>query len=160
MIKSPGSIAHFTPSTVVKAPRPWTTRRSAAGVWWWLGAASPGRMICSPANRVEVTAYAPPRPGFFKTSTRLGSNICRDFWDVGNAFREDRKIESCAASEDRELSRASRFRQSGDGVVQIAVGAAAVWIVAVGGDQPGALLRDDVARRLVVTLDVVSHHVG
>src|SRR5207249_4221413 len=70
MIKSPGSIAHFTPSTVVKAPRPWTTRRSAAGVWWWLGAASPGRMICSPANRVEVTAYAPPRPGFFKTSTR------------------------------------------------------------------------------------------
>src|SRR5437867_1334070 len=70
MIRSPGSIAHLTPSTLVKAPCPSTTSRSAAGVWWWLGAASPGRMICSPAKRVEVTAYAPSRPGFFKTSTR------------------------------------------------------------------------------------------
>src|SRR5437867_5212034 len=70
MIRSPGSIAHLTPSTLVKAPCPSTTSRSAAGVWWWLGAASPGRMICSPAKRVEVTAYAPARPGFFKTSTR------------------------------------------------------------------------------------------
>src|SRR5438128_11481641 len=70
MIRSPGSIAHLTPSTLVKAPCPSTTSRSAAGVWWWLGAASPGRMICSPAKRVEVAAYAPARPGFFKTSTR------------------------------------------------------------------------------------------
>ena len=33
MMKSPRSIVHFTPSTVVNAPSPSTTSRSAAGVW-------------------------------------------------------------------------------------------------------------------------------
>jgi hypothetical protein len=56
MMRSPGSMAHRTPSTVVKAPRPSTMSLSAAGVWWWLGAVSPGRMICSPAKRVAVAA--------------------------------------------------------------------------------------------------------
>ena len=56
MIRSPGSISQRTPSTVVKAPRPSTIKRSAAGVWWWLGAFSPGRMICSPAKSVAVAA--------------------------------------------------------------------------------------------------------
>src|SRR5207244_4859629 len=54
MMKSPRSIVHLMPSTVVNAPSPSTMRRSAAGVWWWLGAVSPGRITWSPAKSVEV----------------------------------------------------------------------------------------------------------
>ena len=41
-MRSPRSIAHFSPSTVVHAPVPSTTMRTALGVWRWLGALSPG----------------------------------------------------------------------------------------------------------------------
>src|SRR5438093_241488 len=57
MMKSPRSIVHLMPSTVVNAPSPSTMRRSAAGVWWWLGAVSPGRLTWSPAKSVEVEVY-------------------------------------------------------------------------------------------------------
>ena len=70
MIRSPAP-SRTSPSTVVYAPRPSTTRRAAPPVCGGgSGAASPGRMTCSPANSVAVMAYVPPSPGLRRTSTR------------------------------------------------------------------------------------------
>ncbi len=41
--RSPGRIGSFSPSTVVDAPSPSMTKRSAAGVWRCARATSPGR---------------------------------------------------------------------------------------------------------------------
>ena len=49
VMKSPSRMTAFSPSTVVYAPSPSTTKRRAVWLWRWGGAVSPGRMSWSPA---------------------------------------------------------------------------------------------------------------
>lgn len=47
-------MTHLSPSTVVKAPSPWMTKRMAAGEWRWAEATSRGSRYWKPAHGVWV----------------------------------------------------------------------------------------------------------
>src|SRR2546426_11631165 len=87
MIKSPGSIAHFTPSTVVKAPRPWTTRRSAAGVWWWLGGGLAGQDDLQPRKQGRGNSVRPSEAGVLQDEN---SPLCLLDGDEPRRFEQER----------------------------------------------------------------------
>ena len=49
-----------SPSTVVHAPWPSTTKRSAEGLWRWPGANSWASRYCTAAHSVDVAPYTEP----------------------------------------------------------------------------------------------------
>ncbi|MDT4854654.1 hypothetical protein FQZ97_889690 [compost metagenome] len=64
-------MGHFSPSTVVQAPSPSTTMRTALGVWRWLGAHSPGMSSCMPRYMAALACiFSSVWPGLANTSTR------------------------------------------------------------------------------------------
>ena len=70
-MRSPRSIGHFSPLTVVVAPLPSTTMRTALGVWRCEGAHSPGSSSCMPRYIAGLAfMFSSPWPGLASTSTR------------------------------------------------------------------------------------------
>lgn len=60
-----------SPSTVVQAPSPSTTMRTAFGVWRCAGAHSPGSSSCMPRYMAALACMlSGPWPGLASTSTR------------------------------------------------------------------------------------------
>src|SRR5882724_1799989 len=73
--RSPGFMAHFWPSTVVKAPSPWSMNLIAVGEWRCAGATSPGSRYWIASTRLWATVRS-GTPGLCRRSTRRSAPRC------------------------------------------------------------------------------------